>query len=145
MLLTVGYGRGSALLKVTCGADKKWSVEPVWETKTMKTKFTTAVAHDGYVYGLDDGIMQCIDLKTGSRNGKGAGTSTAKFCLRQLDHRADGAGTGRADRGHSQAADGARHDSRPVGPDVELPALAGKYLLVRNDREAACYEVALKN
>jgi outer membrane protein assembly factor BamB len=25
------------------------------------------------------------------------------------------------------------------------PTLAGKYLLVRNDREAVCYEVALDN
>ena len=71
VLLTVGYGRGSALLKVAAAADGNWSATPVWESKTMKTKFTTAVAKDGYVYGLDDGIMQCIDLKTGRQKWKG--------------------------------------------------------------------------
>jgi outer membrane protein assembly factor BamB len=146
VLLTVGYGRGSALLKVSCGADKKWSAEPLWETKTMKTKFTTAVAHDGYVYGLDDGIMQCIDLKTGKQKWKGGRYEHGQILL------AGDVIVVQTEPGPVVLIEATPTRLTELGTIPALssqtwnvPALAGKYLLVRNDREAACYEVDLKN
>ncbi len=37
----------------------------------MKTKFTTAVLCDGFAYGLDEGILACLDIKTGKQIWKG--------------------------------------------------------------------------
>jgi outer membrane protein assembly factor BamB len=37
----------------------------------MKNKFNSSVLHQGYVYGLDEGILSCVDVKTGQRKWKG--------------------------------------------------------------------------
>jgi len=144
ILVTIGYGRGSALIKVSCAADGKWSVEPLWESKRMKTKFTTAVAHDGYVYGLDDGIMQCIEIKTGRQMWKGGHYEHGQILL------AGNTIVVQTEPGPVVLLDTDPKKLTELGSIPALssktwncPALAGKYLLVRNDHEAACYEVSL--
>jgi outer membrane protein assembly factor BamB len=146
VLLTVGYGRGSALLKVSCGTNGTWAAEPVWESKTMKTKFTTAVADGGYVYGLDDGIMQCIDLKTGRQKWKGGRYEHGQILL------AGDLIIVQTEPGPVVLIEANPQHLTELGTIQALssktwncPTLAGKYLLVRNDREAVCYEVALDN
>jgi len=146
VLLTVGYGRGSALLKVSCGANGTWASEPVWESKTMKTKFTTAVASEGYVYGLDDGIMQCIDLKSGRQKWKGGRYEHGQILL------AGDLIVVQTEPGPVTLIEANPQHLTELGTIPALssktwncPTLAGKYLLVRNDREAVCYEVALDN
>jgi outer membrane protein assembly factor BamB len=144
ILVTIGYGRGSALIKVSCAADGKWSVEPLWESKRMKTKFTTAVAHDGYVYGLDDGIMQCIEIKTGRQMWKGGHYEHGQILL------AGNTIVVQTEPGPVVLLDTDPKHLTELGSIPALssktwncPALAGKYLLVRNDHEAACFEVSL--
>ena len=39
-----------------------WTTEEIWTTGHMRTKFTTPVVRDHYAYGLDDGVLTCIDL-----------------------------------------------------------------------------------
>jgi len=144
ILVTVGYGKGSALLKVSCAADGKWSVEPLWESRRMKTKFTTAVAHNGYVYGLDDGIMQCIEIKTGKQMWKGGHYEHGQILL------AGNTIIVQTEPGPVVLVDTDPKHLTELGSIPALssktwncPALAGEYLLVRNDHEAACYEVSL--
>jgi outer membrane protein assembly factor BamB len=66
VFISSGYGHGSAMLKVT-QADGKWSVEQAWENNRLKSKFSNPVAHNGYVYGLDEaaGSLTCLDATTG--------------------------------------------------------------------------------
>ena len=33
----------------------------------MRCKFNSPVMRDGHVYGLDEGLLACLDLKTGRR------------------------------------------------------------------------------
>ncbi|HUE18029.1 MAG TPA: PQQ-binding-like beta-propeller repeat protein [Planctomycetaceae bacterium] len=145
ILLTVGYGRGSVLLKVSCGADGSWTAQPLWETKTMKTKFTTAVARDGYVYGLDDGIMQCIDLKTGRQKWKGGRYEHGQILL------AGDLIVVQTEPGPVVLIEATPKRLTELGTVPALssktwncPTLAGNHLLLRNDLEAVCYEVALE-
>jgi outer membrane protein assembly factor BamB len=68
LFLSKGYGVGSSLLQMK--RDEKGNIvsEPVWSPgirKVMKTKMGNAVIRGGYVYGLDGGILQCIDLAEG--------------------------------------------------------------------------------
>ena len=144
ILVTIGYGKGSALIKVSCAADGKWNVEQLWESKRMKTKFTTAVAHNGYVYGLDDGIMQCIEMKTGRQMWKGGHYSHGQILL------AGNTIIVQTEPGPVVLLDTNPKQLTELGTLPALssktwncPALAGKYLLLRNDHEAACYEVSL--
>ncbi len=147
VLLSVGYGKGSVLLKIGRGADGAWSATPIWESRNMKTKFTTAVVRDGYVYGLDDGIMQCIDLKTGKQKWKGGRYQHGQILLA-----GDLILVQTEQPGSVVLVDPSPNKLIELGRIPALssktwncPTLAGKHLLVRNDVEAACYEVRLRD
>jgi outer membrane protein assembly factor BamB len=64
--LVVVTEAGVELLEVSLEKDK-WSVESVWRTNQFRANFNDFVIHDGYLYGLDDGIACAIDLATGER------------------------------------------------------------------------------
>lgn len=66
IFIASGYGRGGAMLEVK---EEKgtWSVEELWTTgrNAMRCKFASPVLHEGYIYGLDDGDLQCISAEDG--------------------------------------------------------------------------------
>lgn len=64
IMICCGYGVGSALLRFSLEGES-WKVDSDWESKRLKTKFNAPVRKGDYVYGLDEGILTCIDLKTG--------------------------------------------------------------------------------
>jgi outer membrane protein assembly factor BamB len=33
----------------------------------MRCTFTTPVLHEGHIYGLDEGLLTCLDVETGNR------------------------------------------------------------------------------
>jgi outer membrane protein assembly factor BamB len=142
VFVSTGYGKGAALFQVEGTAGGAWSTRPLWESREMKTKFTTPVLHGGHVYGLDDGFLACVDLGTGrrlwkqGRYGHGQVLLAGDLLLVQAE---DGrvvlvepSPQGPRELGRLQAL---------AGKTWNNPALAGRFLLVRNDREAACYEV----
>ena len=65
VLISSGYGKGSALLDFSSG-----KLELVWQTKTIRSHFSSSVLIDGSVYGIDGnvgrGAVQCIDFTTGA-------------------------------------------------------------------------------
>jgi outer membrane protein assembly factor BamB len=146
VLLTAGYSKGSQLLKVVRDEKGVWSASPAWEqpSRHMKTKFTTAVLHGDYVYGLDDGIMQCMDVKTGEQKWKGGRYGHGQILL------VDDLIIVQTEQGPVVLIEANPKKLVELGKVDALssktwncPALAGRYLLVRNDTEAACYEVEL--
>ena len=68
--ISSGYGKGAALVEVT-GSGKTFNARTIWENVNMKNKFNSSVLHEGYVYGLDEGILVCVDVNTGERKWKG--------------------------------------------------------------------------
>ena len=142
VLLSTGYDKGSTLLQISRPASGAWLVKTMWESRELKTKFTTAVLFDGYVYGLDDGILCCMDPKTGKRNWKAGRYNHGQILLA-------------GDRIIVQAEDGSVALVEPNPKELiergriralssktwNHPALAGRMLLVRNDQEAVCYEL----
>ena len=149
LLLTAGYGVTGVLLQVKRDGDK-WSAEESWTTNHMRTKFTTPVVRDHYAYGLDDGALTCIDLDadgkqmwqagrpgTPNRYGHGQVLLVDDLLLVQ------------AETGEVVLAEASPKDFHKLGelPAFKSktwnnPALAGGRLFVRNDQEAACYELA---
>ncbi|HLM99068.1 MAG TPA: PQQ-binding-like beta-propeller repeat protein [Bryobacteraceae bacterium] len=65
-----GFDHGGVLLDVSREGDA-FNVKPVWTTKRMKTRFNTAVYYQGDLYGLDEGILACIDAANGELKWKG--------------------------------------------------------------------------
>ncbi len=48
-------------------SDDKWSAEEMWKTTRMKCGYSCPIAYQGYVYGIDENILACVDLATGKR------------------------------------------------------------------------------
>src|SRR6185503_16739089 len=67
--ISSGYGKGAALVEVK-GSGNSYSATTIWENIMMKNKFNSSVLHNGYVYGLDEGILVCLDVNTGERKWK---------------------------------------------------------------------------
>jgi len=59
-----GYGQGCALVKIT-GKRGRDGADLVYHNKELKSHHGGIVLIGQYVYGADDGIMKCLDVKTG--------------------------------------------------------------------------------
>ena len=140
-----GYGHGAALLRLALNeSNGSFTPEVVWESsRVMRTKFTNVVILDGHVYGLSEGVLECIDLQTGKRvwkhgrYGHGQILRAGNVLLVLTE---DGemvyveATPERRDNvlARFQVVDGQTWNTF---------ALAGDRLVVRNGREAAVYRV----
>jgi outer membrane protein assembly factor BamB len=143
-LVTTGYGGGAALVRVKRGGPDGWIAEEAWRSTrhSLKTKFTSAVLYEGHAYGLDDGILACLETATGR--------------LRWKDGRYQHGQVIRVgDRLIVQAESGdlvmvaptttalkelGRISALP-GKTWNIPVISGNRLIVRNDREMVCFEL----
>ena len=69
VFVTSGYNHGCAMIKVAKDGEK-WTVETLWENRNMRCKFTSPVRHKGFLYGMDEGILTCVDAQDGTRKWK---------------------------------------------------------------------------
>lgn len=70
IFISSGYDSGCVMVDPTKLLDGRPA--EVWpRQKSLKLKFNEAVQLGDYVYGLDDGILACVDVKTGERSWKG--------------------------------------------------------------------------
>ncbi len=141
LLVSAGYGIGSKLFQITTDSEGYRS-ELLWETARLKAKFTNLVYYEGFVYGLDDGILVCLDPGSGRRRwkrgryGHGQVLLVGDLLLVQTEH------------GEIVLVDPVPDEHREVtrfrvmdGKVWNPPALAGPYLLMRNDQEAVLFEL----
>ena len=119
-------------------------VEVLWEGMRLKSKFANMVLHEGTVYGLDDGIMTAIDPETGERLWKRGRYGHGQILL--VDDliliQAESGEVVLVEANPEKLVELARFEALAEKTWNPL-ALSGKYLLVRNHREAACYELPL--
>jgi outer membrane protein assembly factor BamB len=140
--ISSGYGKGAALVEVS-GSGKEMSAKSVWENNTMKNKFNSSVLHEGYVYGLDEGILSCVDVKTGERKWKGGRYGYGQVLLAS-GHLIVSSDTGElalVKATPQQFTEVARF-AAISGKTWNYPAIAGGRLLVRNANEMAAYNIA---
>ncbi|MBI3852758.1 MAG: PQQ-like beta-propeller repeat protein [Verrucomicrobia bacterium] len=142
VLLSSGYGTGSELLQIK--KEEKWSAARIWKSIRLKAKFTNVVFRDGFIYGLDDGILVCLDAATGEqkwkegRYGHGQVILVGALLLVMAEN-GDVVLIEPVPQEHRELT----HFSALKGKTWNPPALAGDLLLVRNDKEAACYRLPL--
>jgi outer membrane protein assembly factor BamB len=142
VFISSGYGVGCAMLKITREGDN-WSVEERWRNKNLRCRFTSPVAYQGYIYGLDEGILVCLDQESGERKWKEGRYGHGQLLL-----------TGGRLVILSETGALALVEASPqrYHPLTSLQALSGKtwnYLslaggkaYVRNHKEMACYDLA---
>ena len=154
VFVSSAYGIGCKLFQIARDRANQLEATLLWETPRLKAKFTNVVHRDGYIYGLDDGVLVCLDLADGQRRWKRGRYGHGQIIL------VDGPDGNRSESGlllvTTESGDVLLVEVNP-NESKELsrfpalasktwnnPALAGQYLLVRNDREAACYELPLE-
>ncbi len=141
LLVSSGYGAGSKLLELSA-AGEGLEVQLIWESTRLKAKFTNVVEHAGYVYGLDDGVLVCLDPETGERcwkrgrYGHGQVILVGDLLLLTTE-KGDVVLVEPNPEEHRELARFTAFDGKSWNP----PALVGRYLLLRNHREAALYEL----
>ncbi len=141
IFVSSGYGHGSVLLRIsqTNGAFK---ASPVWENKRMKNKFNGSVLEKGYLYGLDEGILTCLDLETGEREWKGGRYGYGQILLAGgnlivLTEKGDLVLVETTPEAHRELA----RFSAISGKTWNYPAITDGRLLVRNTTEMACFDL----
>ncbi len=65
-----GYGTGAVVIELTKAGDR-FAVRQIWRNIRMKNRQSTSVLHEGFIYGLDEGILACLDAATGDLKWKG--------------------------------------------------------------------------
>ncbi len=143
IFLSTGYGSGAAVIELSREGDG-FDVREVWRNIRMKNQFTSSVLHDGFIYGLDESILACIDAATGELQWKGGRYGYGQVML------ADGHLIVLTEDGNLVLvrATPERHEELVRFPVLEgktwnHPAISDGILLVRNLAEMAAFDLRL--
>jgi outer membrane protein assembly factor BamB len=141
VLLSSGYGHGAVMLEVT-RADPTWSVREVWRNIRMKNQFSTSLLHEGYIYGLDESILACLDAATGDVKWKGGRYGYGQVVLASghlivLTESGELVLVRATAEGHQELVRVPAID----GKTWNHPAISDGYLLIRNSTEMAAFDL----
>ena len=142
--ISSGYGKGAALVELKRNGNN-FTASTVWDNTNMKNQFNSSVLHNGYVYGLDEGILTCLDVNTVERKWKDGRYGYGQVIL------AGGHLIVSSDKGEvalvKASPDGYSEIARFAalqGQTWNYPAIDGGRLLVRNSNEMAAYDLSAK-
>ena len=133
---------GAAMLQLAAGADGQLTARELWRTTRMNNKFTSSVLDNGFIYGLDESILSCIDATTGDLKWKGGRYGYGQVLL------ASGHLIVVTEQGELALvrADPTAHQEITRFPAIEgktwnHPAMSDGILLIRNIEEMAAFNL----
>jgi outer membrane protein assembly factor BamB len=136
-----GYGTGAVVIELTKAGDQ-FAVSQVWRNIRMKNRQSSSVLHDGFIYGLDEGILACLDAATGDLKWKGGRYGHGQLLLAG-DHLVV-----ITEEGELVLVAATPEKLREVarvpaleGETWNVPAFADGILLVRNTGEMAAFDL----
>ncbi len=144
IFLSSGSGIRGLALEVTRDGDRL-SARELWRTNRLKNSISSSVYHDGFIYGLDLGILACIDAATGELKWK-AGRYGDGQTLLASGHLVLTTGDGEVvlvratPESHQEVA----RLTAVEGGVMNHPALVDGFLVVRNGREMAAFDLRPK-
>lgn len=144
VFVSAGYGHGSVVFEVTRAGDRL-EARTVWENQRMNNKFSSSVLHRGYIYGLDESILACIDATTGDMKWKGGRYGYGQILLAGdhvivLTEEGELVLVKATPERHEELA----RFSAIEGKTWNYPVIAGGRLLVRNAEEMAAFDILPK-
>lgn len=141
VFLSAGYGHGAAVLELTPRGD---GFEPraVWANNRMKNKFNSAVLYEGHIYGLDEGILGCVDIQTGELKWKAGRYGYGQLLLAsgRLVILTEEGDVVLVRASPDRLWEVARF-SALKGKTWNIPAISDGVLLVRNETEMAAFRI----
>jgi outer membrane protein assembly factor BamB len=144
VLISSELSNGAALLQIGRQGES-FTVEEVWHNRNLASKFSSPVLHERHIFGLNYGILTCLDAATGARLWKDKRYGHGQILLADdvilvLSEKGEVALVATDPAGCRELARLAALD----GKTWNTPALAGNQLFVRNHTEMACYELPLQ-
>jgi outer membrane protein assembly factor BamB len=144
LVMSGGYGTGCMALEL--GPDLQPRM--LWRNKNLKNKFTSSIFWNGYIYGLDEDILTCLDVQTGERKWKDGRYGYGQILLAvnpqtKAAHLIVLGGSGELalvktnPEGFAEIA----KFQAIEGKTWNYPAIADGKIFVRNAVEMACYEI----
>lgn len=145
LFVSAAYMTGCAAFEV-CHNGDGFQTRERWRNRNLKTKFASSVLCAGYVYGLDEDILACVDANTGERKWKDGRYGYGQLLLASghliiLCANGDLALV-KASPEHWQEV--ARFPALK-GKTWNAPAIDGESLLIRNGAEMACFDISAAN
>jgi outer membrane protein assembly factor BamB len=141
---STGDDAGGAMIEITRDGDRLTARE-VWRTNRMKNNFSSSVHHEGFIYGLDQGILACIDAATGEFKWKAGRYGHGQMLLASghlviTTEEGEVAVARATPAGHEELARVPALDGRTYNH----PALVDGFLLVRNGAQMAAFDLRRK-
>jgi outer membrane protein assembly factor BamB len=135
---------GCALLHVQ-RADGAFKVDQVWMNRKFLMKFSNPVALNGFIYGLCNDKLVCIDVETGQSRWEGAEYGGGQLLLvgNVLVVTEEKKGELALVAAKPDGFDELAHIEVLKGKTWNTPALAGRELFMRNHKQMACLELPL--
>jgi outer membrane protein assembly factor BamB len=141
LLVSSGYGVGCGLLEINRD-ETGWQPEWVYHSPRLKAKFANYVPFGDYVYGLDDGVLTCIDPETGQPTWKRGRYGHGQLLL------VGDALLVQSEQGDLHLIEASPEGLREQGEVAILEskawntmAISGNLLLMRNHKDAVCLEL----
>ena len=143
IILAAGYGKGAECFTIARDEEsKKYRVQSSWKSKDLKAKFSNPIFKDGYLYGLSENLLVCLEAKTGKLMWRGKKYSYGRILL--VDQKL-------LILGHSgvlSVIDATPEEFREISSRQLLsnarcwngPAFVNGYLLARNGEQIACFD-----
>ncbi|MGE0538273.1 MAG: PQQ-binding-like beta-propeller repeat protein [Pirellulales bacterium] len=139
-----GFGLGGKRLRCEITEHADWQITTLWESRWFQPNFANFVSCQGSIYGLDGGILACIDEATGERRWKKGRYGHGQVMLvgDVILVMAESGAVALVNPDPSRHVELARFDALN-NKTWNHPALAAPYLVVRNAEEAVCLELPL--
>jgi outer membrane protein assembly factor BamB len=145
--ILVALASGLSLFDVQRSGDQ-WKVERRWQSRGIKPSLNDVVVDRDRIFGFDDGIFCCLDLKTGKRAWKDGRYGHGQVLLIADQHLLFVT----SEKGEVVllAANPERHEELASFPAIKgktwnHPVISGGRLYVRNAEEMACYELPVES
>jgi outer membrane protein assembly factor BamB len=141
IFISAAYGHGAAAFEVVPDGDR-FTARTLWQNTRMKNKFSSSVLRDGFIYGLDEAILACIDAATGELKWKGGRYGYGQIMLvgdfvLVLSEEGEVALVRATPEHYDEVARFAAID----GKTWNYPVIADGRLLVRNIKEMAAFDI----
>ncbi|MDA7496350.1 PQQ-like beta-propeller repeat protein [Akkermansiaceae bacterium] len=140
VITSSGYGYGTHRIQIKKD-ETGFKATELWHSLKLKAKFADMIVKDGFLYGLNDGRMTCLDLESGKSVWRGGNYGHGQI-LGVGDHIIV-----QGEQGGVTILELSPKEEKIVLEFDALdhrtwnhPVLAGRILLVRNDREAVAFK-----
>lgn len=144
VFLSAGYGTGCVLVELARSGDR-FVPREIWRNRNLKNKFTSSVFVNGFIFGLDEDILTCLDVSNGARAWKdgrygygqviAAGEQLIVLC---------GDGDIAVVKARPESHQEILRFPAIRGKTWSHPAISDGLLLVRNNSEMACFDLRVK-